>query len=56
MWFEDAIKAPAFLKPGGSAKLDVGLVDGTGQAKVKLAIEGVRQDGWHPMTMIDVVK
>jgi len=57
VWFEDALIAPAFLKPGGSAKLDVGLVDPeTKEAKVKFAIEGVREDNWHPMTMVDVVK
>ncbi len=56
VWFEDALVAPSFLKPGGSAKLDVGLVDDANQPKVKFAIEGVRQDGWHPMTMIDVVR
>ncbi len=57
VWFEDAISAPAFLKPGVSAKVDVALVDPeTKQPRVKFAIEGVRQDGWHPMTMLDVVK
>jgi len=57
VWFEEALTAPAFLKPGTSAKLDVGLADPeTKQPKVKFAIEDVRSDNWHPMTMVDVVK
>lgn len=61
-WFSERVTAPAWLQPG-AAKVDVGIVDGRGQeqapaerevARVRLAIEGVREDGWHPMAMLVV--
>ena len=53
--FSERVTAPAWLKPGG-AKLDVGIVDPeTDRPRVKLAIEGMREDGWHPMALVDVV-
>ena len=56
VWFEDTITFPKFLRQG-SAKIDVGIVDPeTNQAKVKFAIEDLRADGWHPMTMMDVAR
>jgi len=65
-WFKERVAAPGWLKPG-SAKVDVGIVEGkfreqdsrntgdTKAARVKLAIEPVREDGWHPMGLVDVV-
>lgn len=54
-WFKERIAAPAWLKPG-SAKVDVGLVEAeTSRPRVKLAIENVRDDGWHPMALVEVL-
>ncbi len=53
-WFEEPITIPANLHPG-PAKVDIGLIDpATKQPKVRFAIEGVREDGWHPMTLVDI--
>jgi hypothetical protein len=53
--FAERITAPVWLKPGG-AKLDVGVVDPeTNTPRVKLAVEGIREDGWHPMALVEVV-
>ena len=55
VWFEEAITFPTWLKRGGSTKLDVGIVHPeTGKPRVRFAIEDLRSDGWHPMTMLDV--
>jgi hypothetical protein len=55
VWFEEAITLPRWLKRG-AAKLEVGIVDPeTGKPRVRFAIEEVRADGWHPMTMVEVV-
>ena len=55
VWFEEAITFPTWLKRGGSTKLDVGIVQPeTGKPRVRFAIEDLRSDGWHPMTMMDV--
>ena len=54
-WFSEPVTAPEWLRPG-SAKLDVGVVDPeTAEPQVKLAIEQIRDDGWHPMTLVDVM-
>lgn len=54
-WFSERIAAPEWLRPG-SAKLDVGIVDSdTDEPRVKLAVEQIRDDGWHPMALVDVV-
>ncbi len=55
-WFKERITVPEWLKPG-SAKVDVGIIDAqSNTAKVKLAIEEVREDGWHPMGLVEVVE
>jgi hypothetical protein len=54
-WFAERIALPRWLRPG-SLKMDVGIVDLTTNApRAKLAIEDIRQDGWHPLAMMDVV-
>ena len=58
VWFEDdASPLPA---PGCGAARRRWMwgwsIPETKQAKVKFAIEEVRQDGWHPMTMIECVR
>jgi hypothetical protein len=54
-WFSERITFPRWGKPG-SVKVDVGLIDAeTDTPKVKLAIDDVRPDGWHPLAMMDVV-
>lgn len=66
-WFAERIPAPAWLKRG-SSEVEVGIVDATDRPadsapgarteqhrpRVKLAIEGVRDDGWHPLAMVEV--
>jgi len=55
VWFSDRVTPPAWLKPG-AAKVDVGIVDpASGKPRVRLAIENVREDGWHPMAIVGVV-
>jgi len=55
IWFSERIRFPRWLRRG-SVRLDVGMVNPeTGKPRVRLAIEEVRGDGWHPMTMLDVV-
>ena len=40
----------------GVVEFDVGVVDPeTDAARVKLAIEGMREDGWHAGGFVDVV-
>jgi hypothetical protein len=54
-WFSERITAPTWLKPGG-AKVDVGIVDTeTNGPRVKLAIEEIREDDWHPVALVEVV-
>ncbi len=56
VWFQETLTFPKWLKRGRSTKLDVGIVDpDTGEPRVRFAIEDVRKDGWHPMTLVDVV-
>ena len=53
-WFAEPVALPD-LAPG-PAKLDVGIVDpATAQPRVRLAVEPVRRDGWHPMAILDVL-
>jgi len=54
-WFSERVAVPAWLKPG-AAKVDVGVIDPeTNEPRVKLAVEEIREDGWHPMALMDVV-
>ncbi len=54
-WFTEGVTFPQWLRPG-SAKVDVGVVDPeTEKPRVKLAIQDLRDDGWHPIAMMDVV-
>ncbi len=54
-FFREEISLPAGLKPG-TIEVDCGLVDAaTGQPRVKLAIEPVGDDGWHPLGFMDIV-
>ncbi len=53
-WFKEEITVPATLQ-AGPTKVDLGIIDPTTrQAKVRFAVEGVREDGWFPMTLVDV--
>jgi hypothetical protein len=53
-WFSERITGPEWLRPG-SAKVDVGIVDPeTDEPRVKLAVESIREDGWHPMAWVEV--
>jgi hypothetical protein len=51
---DDAVFVPPDL-PAGDYDLDIALVDpATREPKVKLAIAGVREDGWHPLGKVRV--
>jgi hypothetical protein len=53
-YFEQHIVVPDFLEPGVAA-VDMAIVDrATHEPRVRLAIEGVLEDGWHPLTHVDV--
>lgn len=55
-WFRDKIIFPESLKPG-VAEMDVGIVDPeTNVPKVRFAIKEVDDEGWHPMTSMDVLE
>jgi hypothetical protein len=54
-WFSEGVEVPRALRPG-TVELEVGIVDPkTNKPKVKLAIEGLSEDGWHPVAMVDAV-
>jgi hypothetical protein len=63
-WFEERVAAPGWLRPG-TAKVEVGIVGeaSSGQEasscpmrpRVRLAVEGVREDGWYPAAFVEVV-
>ena len=53
-WFTERITLPAALEPG-IAKVDVGVVSPSTDAPVvRLAIEDVLEDGWHPMGVMNI--
>jgi len=55
-WFSERIRFPADLRPG-EVKVEAGLVDPlTQEARVRFAIEEVLEDGWHPLTSMDVLR
>jgi hypothetical protein len=54
-WFAEEMTLPPSLERG-EAKVDVAIVDpATNAPRVAFAIEETADDGWHPMTSIDVV-
>jgi len=53
-FFREEITVPAALEPG-TAEVDCGIVDpATDEAKVKLAIEPVGDNGWHALGFMDI--
>ena len=52
-WFAETVTVPKDLAKG-EARFDLGIVDGRGAPKVWFAIDGRTDDGWHPLTSIDV--
>ncbi len=54
-WFSEKITFPRTLERG-EVKVDVGIVEKkTGKPRVRFAIRKVLDDGWHPLTSMDVV-
>ena len=53
-WFAEEMVFPKSLERG-EVKVDVGLIDETGAPRVRFAIEEVAEDGWHPLTSMDVL-
>ena len=54
-WFKESITFPGTLKCG-VVNVDIGIVDPkTDKPRVKFAIKDVLEDGWHPMTCMDVL-
>ncbi|MBN1808955.1 MAG: DUF4832 domain-containing protein [Planctomycetes bacterium] len=54
-WFEEKITVPSSLKRG-EAKVDVGIVDDSNVPRVWFAVKGRLENGWHPMTGMDMRK
>jgi hypothetical protein len=52
-WFEETLTVPKGLKKG-EANIDLAIVD-RNRPKVWFAIADKTEDGWHPMTSMDVV-
>ncbi|MHC4714644.1 MAG: DUF4832 domain-containing protein [Planctomycetota bacterium] len=54
-FFRETVKFPKGFKPGTVA-VDCGIIDpATKKPVVKLAVEPVGDDGWHPLTYMDAV-
>lgn len=53
-YFEESFALPAGLQPG-EAKVSCGIVNEKNQAVVRMAIKAVDEQGWHPLTSMDVV-
>jgi hypothetical protein len=53
-WFEEKIAVPRALRRG-EAKVDLAIIGDNGQPRVWFAIGGRTDDGWHPLTSVDVV-
>ena len=53
-WFSEEVAFPTSLQRG-EAKIDLGLVDETLAPKVRFAIQEAAEDGWHPLTSMDVL-
>ena len=55
-WFSEKIVFPPMFKPG-EVKVDAGIIDWvTRRPRVRLAIDGPTDDGWHLLTSMDAVK
>jgi hypothetical protein len=54
-WFREELAVPEGLERG-EAKVGLGIVDDAGAPRVWLAIDGKTDEGWHPLTSVDVVK
>ncbi len=52
---QESLRIPATLQQG-PARVDCAIVDATGRARVKLALADLLDDGWHPLTHVNVVK
>jgi hypothetical protein len=53
-WFAEKVSVPRALE-AGLAQVDVAIVDPTtDRPRVKLAIEEILADGWHPMSAVEV--
>lgn len=54
-YFKETLSLPQGLA-GGTVQVDVGIVDAaTDEARVKLAIDPVTDDNWHPLARVDVL-
>jgi hypothetical protein len=54
-WFSETIAVPSDLKPG-EAKVDLGIVNmDSDTPRVRFANEGNLEDGWHPLTSIEIL-
>lgn len=53
-WFEEKITVPKGLKKG-EANIDLVIVDEKDRPKVWLAIQGLTEDKWHPLTSMDII-
>jgi len=53
-WFEEALVVPEGLRKG-EAQIDLVIVDDRNRPKVWFAIAEKTDDGWHPLTSMDVV-
>jgi len=53
-WFEEKIVLPRRLQRG-EAKVDLAIVGDKDQPRVWFAIDEKTDDGWHPLTSVDVV-
>jgi len=53
-FFREEVPLPAALEPG-TVEVDCSIVDpSTNEAKVKLAVEPVGEDNWHPLGYMDI--
>lgn len=53
-WFQEQITVPAGLKKG-EVTVDMVIVDEKDKPKVWFAMEARTDDGWHPLTQMDIV-
>ena len=55
VFFRETLGVPQELQ-GGEVKVALGIVDDTDTPRVWFAIDGKTEDGWHPLTSMDVVR